>query len=121
MKRYNEKLDKYYTIPYKPNGYDFDGCDCFGLLWLWYKNELGIDLPKYDENIGKMQSVFSEKILLTADINDVVLLECAGDHVGIVIGNGLFIHSLNGVGVAVSKINSWRKKIKGIFHYVPNS
>lgn len=41
---------KYIGIPYLDKGRDFTGCDCYGLLMLYYKNELGIDIP--DVNIS---------------------------------------------------------------------
>ena len=38
---------RYVGIPFKWNGYDFDGAFCYGLLWLVLKNEFGINIPKY--------------------------------------------------------------------------
>lgn len=35
----------YIGIPFVDSGRDFKGCDCFGLMKLYYKNELNIDIP----------------------------------------------------------------------------
>jgi len=43
----------YIGIPYKDKGRTFNGCDCYGLLMLWYKNELSIDIP--DVNVSASQ------------------------------------------------------------------
>ena len=36
----------YIGIPYKDKGRTFNGCDCYGLLMLYYKKELGIEIPE---------------------------------------------------------------------------
>ncbi len=43
------RFERYLAIPFKDKGRGFDGCDCWGLVWLIYKTELGIDLPAFSE------------------------------------------------------------------------
>lgn len=38
-------FEKYINIPYKHLGRDFSGTDCYGLIWLIYKEEKNIILP----------------------------------------------------------------------------
>lgn len=38
-------FEKYINIPYKHLGRSFDGVDCWGLIWLMYKEEKNIILP----------------------------------------------------------------------------
>lgn len=40
-------FDKYIGIPYKHLGKDFDGVDCYGLLMLIFREELGLELPDF--------------------------------------------------------------------------
>jgi hypothetical protein len=39
------KLDKYIGIPFVDKGRDLKGSDCYGLAKVFYKEELGIDIP----------------------------------------------------------------------------
>ena len=37
---------RYIGIPYMPGGESFAGCDCWGIVQLWYRNEMGITLGR---------------------------------------------------------------------------
>lgn len=43
---------RYIGIPWEAGGRSFDGADCWGLVWLFYKHELHIDLDSYDDAYG---------------------------------------------------------------------
>lgn len=47
--------EKYMTVPYKAFNRkpDFSGCNCWGLVYLVFQHELGIDLPSYGELSAK--------------------------------------------------------------------
>lgn len=40
---------RYIGIPFVDRGFDLAGCHCWGLIWLVYRNERGVDLPTYGE------------------------------------------------------------------------
>lgn len=42
-----KSLNEFIGIPFKDGGRDFDGCDCWGLVMLYYKKQLELDLPDY--------------------------------------------------------------------------
>ena len=39
--------EHYVGIPYRPLGRDRDGCDCWGLLAMVWREQFGCDLPDY--------------------------------------------------------------------------
>ena len=42
-----EWINGYIGVPYKPNGRDRDGWDCWGLVLAVYRERLGLELPNY--------------------------------------------------------------------------
>ena len=45
-------FSRYLGIPWVAGGRGFDGADCWGLVWLFYAEELGIRLDRYDDARG---------------------------------------------------------------------
>lgn len=50
MEKTSIDLEKYIGTPYKHNGYSFNGVDCYGLVYIYYENELDINLSKHKLN-----------------------------------------------------------------------
>ena len=127
--------DKYIGLPYKDNGRDIDGIDCWGLVRLYYKQELNIDLPSYtDEYDGPYDTNVTRAIGLykdswnktnTPSVGDVVLFNIYGEpaHVGVYIGNNKFIHSRENKDSVIESLNSvkWNKRLEGIYKHSENT
>lgn len=111
---------KYLGIPYKHLGRDYSGLDCYGLLMLYAKEFLGVELDDwwYEENwANKGQNYFSENyqpVAFKVDVpkkHDVILI-CSDlsvrvpNHVGILVEEpDIFIQCLKN-GVVKSTMNN---------------
>ncbi len=126
-------MQKYLQIPYRFNGRNFDGCDCYGLIILRFKNELGIDLLDYKHGYSKpdqfsdsnylLENIFNEFEKVEpekAEKHDVILIRHESenaDHIGMLTSKKMFMHSLTDHGVVQSKISIWRRKIVGFYRH----
>lgn len=125
---------KYIGIPFKEKGRDFDGCDCWGLVYLFKKHYQNEDVPTYTEDyltplhkeeihslIVNKRSFWKEIPLGSEQFGDVINLRINGKdwHVGIVIDNKQFLHVMDGIDSVCEKYNSilWKHKIAGFYRY----
>lgn len=127
--------DKYIGIPYKESGRDENGIDCWGLARLFYKQELGIDLPSYetetvrsfDPKLSKSVEEFISNWTKTAapKLGDLCLFNILGEpiHVGLYLENGRFLHAREGHSSVIESIKkpNWNKRLEGIYTYTPVS
>jgi len=110
-------LSPYVGIPFVPRGRDREGLDCYGLVWLVFRDEMGIVLPRYEgacelgrapdeigsriaENLGDWTEVPATELRPM----DVVFVRSFGfNHVGIYLGGSKMIHMSKG-GVVVEDL-----------------
>lgn len=126
-------IDKYVNIPYKLHSRTMEYCDCYGLAWLIYKNEFGIELPKFDElysensdneEILKLfeSQVENWKKVSFPNIGDLIYLRSSvfKKHVGVFVGNNKFLHNTHkGATSTIADLKSikWRNRIIGYYRY----
>lgn len=118
----------YINIPFAEKGRDKEGCDCWGLVRLVYKNELGIDLPDYldvyettEDRDALSKKIREESEKWDAPIHpqeyDVVILNMRGVpmHVGIITKNNHMIHCARGINTVHENftISKWKHKVIG--------
>jgi len=124
------KYDKYIGLPYLTNGRTEAGVDCWGLVRLFYRDELNIDLPSYTDNyngaddpaIMELMSEYKDinwKKQTVPEIGDVCVFNIYGEpcHVGVYIGNSKFMHSREGRDVVIESLDSpkWSKRLEGCY------
>lgn len=122
----------YIGIPFKNNGRSEEGSDCWGIVCLYYKHEMGIELPKLSgmyENTG--QSALISGIIdaikprwtkiKDPQRGDVIVFTIAGKetHVGVCINTHQFIHAFKGTDSCMENLNShrWKRRIAGVYRY----
>lgn len=125
------KYSNYIGLQYKNNGRTESGIDCWGLVRLFYKQELNIDLPSYGteyfgpEDSGLSNLIQDNKIAWTKiEIpapGCVVLFNILGEpvHVGIYLGDNKFLHARSGQDSAIESLDShkWSKRVEGFYIY----
>ena len=125
-------LTEYIGIPYKQYGRSFDGCDCYGLVYLFYKYELGIELPTYlntynHDNINSITEIIRKEKELWTKIQTpkkfcCILFNVNGlyNHIGIYLGKNLFLHSAEvRKESCIERITHpfWKTRIEGYYAY----
>ena len=137
-----EWVNKYIGIPFKDNGRTMEALDCWGLLWMVWRNEAGIHVPSYDDmyceedthgwkqSAGKIANIVKSRMgpdwqLIPQgqeELFDGVLLRLFNQplHVGLVLKKGMMLHSASSddsIGVAIESYNNpiWKRRILGIY------
>lgn len=124
-------LNEYIGLPYKDNGREKDGLDCWGLARLYYKEVLNIDLPSYStEYSGQTNENIKELITQHKDSwieiekpvpGDLALFNILGEptHVGVYIGENKFLHVREGKDSVIESLLSqqWNKRFVGFYRY----
>lgn len=123
--------DRYIGLPYKENGRDESGIDCWGLARLFYKRELDIDLPSYAELYDGSYDVRVPQTIEhykdnwtrtdTPQTGDLCLFKIMGEpsHVGIYIGGDKFLHSRDGKDSVIERLDNpmWFRRLEGFYKY----
>lgn len=125
--------------PFRAKGRDWRGVDCWGLVYLAYRELRGVDLPTYADDYAERdlrgsralgglvaREAESWRLVRAAgepsgaeDILDVVVLRLGGRpvHVGLYLGEGRFLHAEEKIGVVVERLASpmWARRLEGIY------
>lgn len=128
-------LDRYVGIPFLDRGRTFAGVDCWGLVRLVYRGELGVELPAYeslyrtvDERTGvELLELVERKRGAWQQVEapetfDLVLLRIAGVpcHVGVALPGGRMIHCARGADSRIESYRGpkWAPRVEGFYRHV---
>lgn len=113
---------KYLSIPYVFNAEGFDGSDCYGLVCLYFMEELGIEILRlkklitdgdYRVKTSEIENYCDDWIAVTTDearVNDVVLCSRGRGmwHLGVIVSDGVMMHTTRYKGVTTIKLSRMR-------------
>ena len=112
MKSLLKKTQVYIGIPYKFGGKNIKGLDCYGLIELFFKNELGVSISiEYNPNnisLKKTKKFRSVPLYYGFKNLDILCFKLPNGplHAGIFIDNYLF-HSDLKTGVVLEEIRAY--------------
>jgi probable lipoprotein NlpC len=115
--------EQYQGTPYRYGGVDRRGLDCSGLVYLSFRDALGIDIPRTTTSLYAWAEPITEHNLMPGDL---VFFNTSGplSHVGLYAGNDWFIHAASAgpkTGVMYSKLseNYWKRTFAGARRILP--
>lgn len=127
--------EPYIGLPWRPMGRTAEGCDCWGLIRLVYRDVLQIDLDPLDGRYATAEEradiaaiVASEAAIgpwLPVEVGqeadfDVLVLHWLGfqSHVAVVAGAGMMLHATKpDSGIERYQDGRWRPRIVGIYRH----
>lgn len=125
--------DNYIGIPFKRDGHDRNGIDCWRLVVLVYREMLGIQLPSYQGIFSntspssllgavKQMRIEREKWIPVScpDPFDVVTLRINGlFHVGIAINRAEMLHIDEQTDSVIERFSGllWKNRVEGFLRY----
>ena len=128
-------INKYIGLPFKANGRDETGLDCWGLVRLFYKNELDISLPSFeasydladDLRIAELMAQYKEGWTKqdSPEPGSAILFRILGNvtHIGIYVDNNKFLHIRENSDSVLESLDNfkWSKRIEGFYKYQENT
>lgn len=135
---FSEFISKAIEIPFVEKGRSWDGVDCWGLIFLAFKEVHGVDLPEYTgeykstRQLRELQNLISKKSgdswtqVKDPQKMDCILLSVSGTaaHIGLFIdSNGNFLHIERNRNAYIDNINNlmWQgpgySNIRGYYRY----
>ena len=129
-------LRKYIGIPFRDHGRGFDGCDCWGLCMLAYREELGLALPDlgdaYSEAYARGEVDATVRRTVAEPWNlvvtggpylplDVLIFSRGGEdsHVGLWVAPGEILHVIEGIDACLERFDSarWKRKLSRVIRH----
>ena len=121
-------------LPYVHKGRDLKGVDCWGLVQVFYREILNIEVPEYLDLYGDAFDAPDvaaaietgaarhwEERKAPAEFGDVITFRIMGQvcHCGVSLGGRDFIHAFQGTSVCLESLTSitWNKRIAGVYQW----
>jgi cell wall-associated NlpC family hydrolase len=125
-------LQHFVGLPYVPNGRDYHGADCWGVVFLFYRDVLRQPIPAYSaemdarsfcrKDIGTLVDVEKLENWARVDLphfGDCVLMRNGHveSHVGIFLGDDRILHSEGDAGSLIERADGKRLRHRIVGYY----
>jgi cell wall-associated NlpC family hydrolase len=122
-------IGRFIGIPYVNRGDGFDGCDCWGLVWLFHREALGHEVPRYagysdaegediPARIREGWEGWAHVLPGQEELGDVLALRVGQHpvHVGVVVSRGQMLHVLRGANSSLARydVGLWQHALMRI-------
>jgi cell wall-associated NlpC family hydrolase len=134
----DEFVNRALDVPFKEKGRSYDGWDCWGLIYVAYRDVYETTLPIYTGEYHstrrreELQNLITQRKMGGWKLNNphqpgnVALVRMMGRdcHIGLMLSGWDMLHVVSGVSAAIEPINRppWRDeaydKVEGIYRYV---
>jgi probable lipoprotein NlpC len=118
-------------VPFQDRGRDFNGWDCWGLVWKAYREALGFNLPCLEDvpalknwqagNLFRAISQQHQEVPVGKENpGDVAVFRGYPVHIGLVVAPGKMLHVEPGIATCVESFLAppWIQRILGIYRHV---
>ncbi len=131
-------LSQYIGIPFKDHGRDRNGCDCWGLVKLVLKEQLGLPTPDLGDLYDNAYNREAVDGLLHTNSNtewnydvtneerkplDILIFTRAGveTHVGLHVSKGVMLHIMEGIDSCFERYDSirWSRRLSRVARPIP--
>jgi len=114
------QFDAWKGVPHRDGGSDRSGVDCSGLMQAVFRDGFHMDLPR----TSRAQSMLGRSVnavdMRPGDL--VYFQDRAGDHIGVFVGNGRFLHASSSQGVILSPLDVyWLPRLRRVQRVLPES
>jgi cell wall-associated NlpC family hydrolase len=114
--------DRFLTVPFLSRGRSYDGADCWGLVWLYHRDMLGIGIDDWAEvparSLRRISRLIAEhkrawRVVTEPRDGDVVVMRSlsAGGpitdtHVGVVVNRRFVLHTEEQTGARLERLSA---------------
>lgn len=127
-------LDAYVGMPWREKGRDASGCDCWGLLALVYREQLGVDLPSLSDAYVTTADRHALAGLIAGELGPWRLIEPGAEarfdgvlmteggvprHIGLVAQPGHLLHVERDASAVIESYTGWRlrRRVAGFYRH----
>jgi len=92
-------------VPHRLGGSSRQGVDCSGLMQVVFREAFQMELPRTSREQSRLGQKVDAREMRPGDL--VYFIDKAGDHIGVVVQNRVFLHTSTTQGVMLSELDAY--------------